>query len=447
MLLIFLPTVLKAIASINMFITLSSPQTYLKKSLLLLALLSSSLFAQTPVQTIDKVIVIIDDEVILQSEFDERQSQILEQFSEEDLAKIPLEDLNKQILDQLIIENLQMQMSYRVGIRVDDNMLNQALSGIAQQNGMNFDQFRTLLETDGMYLATRQQVAQEIAINQLQNGAVNQRIDITRQEVENYLRSEAGIASIAPEYHVAHILIPNNASVPVRATEELATLLYQQLQDGANILQIAAAEEISGIGVSGGDLGWNKVETLPGIFRDLVPGLESGELAEPFTSPSGLHIVQVLEKRGGAEMELDETRVRHINIIPNEIRTEAQAETLIRELHQRILDGEDFGDIARQNTDDPNSMVAGGDLDWVNQSMLPEDYIAIMDETEIGTLTEPFRVSTGWHILEVLDRRIADVTDENKQYQAQQILRNRKFENELQNWLTEIRDEAYIDIK
>lgn len=414
------------------------------------ALTSLGPVAQAQPAQLDKVLAIVNDDVVLQSEFDELwvqvQQRITQQAQQPGSPPPPPEaEMRKQVLDQLIIQNLQMQLAERAGIRVDDNQLNQAMASVAAQNNMNFEQFSQLLQQQGLYEQTRAAVRKELIIGQFQNGAVNRRIDISRQEIENYLRSEAGEASIAPEYHVAHILIPGDPNDTRHG--ELADLLFKQIQDGADIRQLAASRQISGITVDGRDLGWLKVENLPTVFSAVVPSLEAGEVAQPFTSASGHHIVKVLETRGGSSLKLDQFQVRHILVKPTEIRTDAQAEALINELYQRILNGEDFGDIARQNTNDTNSMVSGGNLDWINDGMLPEDFMSVVKETPIGTMTKPFRASTGWHILEVMDRRLQDVTEDNKRFQAEQILRERKFENELQNWLTEIRATNYIDIK
>lgn len=395
---------------------------------------------------IDKVVAIVDDSVILKSELDGRLAQVRQQIRERNMASPPPAELQQQVLDQLILEALQLQMAERAGIRIDDNMLNQALNNIAQSNGLSFDEFRQILEAQDMYLQTREDLAREITIGQFQNRAVNSRIDITRQEIENYLRSETGQAAIAPEYRVAHLLIPAGGA-PEDRRAELADLLYKELQEGADILAFAGAGAISGMQVSGGELGWRKPEALPSQFQPVVPGMRAGEVSEPFTSPSGHHIVQVLETRGGTSLNVEQTHLRHILITPNEIRTEDQARQLVWSLYERIQNGENFADIARQHTDDPNSIVAGGDLDWVGPGQLPEDFMAEVDAMEVGEISEPFRVSTGWHIVEVLDRREQDMTEENKRFRAQQVLRERKFEMELQNWLTQIRDEAYVDIK
>lgn len=417
------------------------------KVLAAIAALFVMAFAHAQPVQLDRVMAVVDDDVVLKSEFDERWAQVEAQLAQQTGPLPPRAELRRQVLDQIIMEHLQLQMAQRAGVRVDDNLLNQNLERIAQQNNMTFEQFRQVLDSQGLYESTRQALRNEIMIAQLQGGAVNRRIEISRQEIENYLRSEAGMMQIAPEYLVAHVLIPNNADVSPDQQRELAELLYERIKDGDDIRQIAASGRISGIPVNGGELNWAKIEGLPSVFQPVVPTLGIGDVSEPFTSSNGYHIVQVLQMRGGATLAQEQSRVRHILIKPNEIRTEAQAEALIRQLYQRIRNGEDFGDLARQNTDDPTSMVAGGNLDWIADGMLPADFMKVVNETPVGTMTEPFRVSTGWHIIEVLDRRVQDVTEENKRFQAERILRERKFESELQNWLTEIRDTHYIDIK
>jgi len=408
--------------------------------------LSPALWAQAQQQVqLDRVIAVVNEDVVLKSEFDVRLAQTLQQIAANKQQRPPLDVLRKEILDQLVIENLQMQLAKRAGVRVDDNMMNQTLAGMAQQNNMSFEQFTKLLQQQGAYETTREALRKQLILRQFQAGAIRRRINTTKQEVENYLRSEAGSAAIAPEYHVAHILIPGDPN-DARHTE-LAAQLYKQNQSGADIRQLAASQNILGIAVSGGDLDWRKAEDLPSVFAEVVPTLESGQVSKPFTSTNGHHIVKVLEIRGGSALKLDQSKVRHILIKPTEIRTEQQAEALIRQLYQRIKKGEDFADIARQNTEDTKSMVSGGDLDWINDGMLPEDFMAMVHKTPVGEISEPFRAATGWHIIQVLDHRIEDATEENKRRQAQQILGERKSDTELENWLTEIHDTNYIDIK
>jgi len=400
-------------------------------------------------QLTDKVIAIVDDDVILRSELDARMEGVRAQIANGANPRgIPPDELEIQVLEQLIMQNLQSQLAIRSGIRIDDNSLNQTLTAIAQQNNMSFDEFRVVLNQDGQYQEFREQVRQDMMLNNLENGSINQRITITRQEIENYLRSEAAQAEISPEFRVQHILVPVDNPAQNALQEELADLIYQQLQDGADILELAASRQILGLPVGGGDLaGWRKIEALPTIFRPVVPDMEIGEVTQPFTSNSGFHIVKLVEKRGGVNLQVNQSEVRHILIQLNEIRTPQQSEALIYELHQRIIDGEDFGDLARVYTNDPGSMVSGGDLGWMTEGQLPPAFEEAVRELAIGELSQPFLNGESWHIAQLLDRRVEDVTEENARFQAEQILRERKYDNELENWLTEIRDTAYINIR
>jgi len=412
--------------------------------LLCLALSSSALHVHA--QLSDKVIAVVDNDVILQSEFSERLLNITQNAQGRNLP--PRAELEELVLDQLILESIQLQLAVNNGIRVNDNQLNQALTAIAEQNNMTFDQFRNILNSEGGYQDFREQIRRDIMINNLQSNAINARISITRQEVENYLRSEAAQIDIAPEYRVNHILIPFDALGQNQRVEELADLLYQQIQEGEDILQLGSSGQILGMPVSGGDLsGWRKLENLPTMFRPVVPDLAVGEVSEPFRSDSGFHIVKIVDKRGGSDLQVNQTHLRHIQIRPNEIRTPQQAESLINELHERIENGEDFGDLARVYTDDPGTMVSGGDLDWMTEGQLPPDYQQVINTLEIDEISDPFQVEGIWHIAQVLDRRVEDVTDENRRFQAEQIIRDRKYDTELENWLSEIRDTAYINIK
>ncbi len=402
---------------------------------------------QVSAQTLDRVVAIVDEDVILLSELDERIRLIQEQIDAGNMPPPPARtDFRRQVLDQLILERLQLATAFRAGVRVNDNMLNQAMTDIARRNNMSFEEFRQMLESQGRYLTMREDLRRDIMINQVQTGVVNGRINITRQEIDNYLRSQTGMTAIAPEYRVAHILIPEG-DADAQRQQELAELLYERIQDGEDIVQLAASRRVLGIPVSGGDLGWRRPEQLPSMFTQIVPTLRPGETAPPFTSTSGTHIVKLLETRGGTDLQVAQTRIRVIMIAPNEIRTEEQAEQFIYRLHERIRNGEDFAEIARQHTDEPGSMVSGGDIGWIATNQLPPEFAAIIDETDIGEMTDPFVIGTDWHIAMVTDRRIRDMTEENRRFRAEQALRERKFENELENWITELRDTAYIDIK
>ena len=401
------------------------------------------------VQSLDSIAALVEDEVILNSEIEERLSNALMQIQQQGTPapnEAQMAQLREQVIEQLVLESIQIQYATRAGIRIDDNTLNDYITEIAGDNGLSFDELRRELESSGSYELYRENLRSQIIISEFERRAVNQRIDITRQEIENYLRSEAGEATILPEFHLANILIEATGTTEDARRRELADFLYQRIQDGDSIPAILAEGQVLGIRLSGSDMGWRKIEEVPSIFRDVVIEMSAGEVHEPIENSSGFHLVQVLETRGGASLTVPQSHVRHILIAPNEIRTEEQAVALINELYDRIWNGEDFGDIARQNTDDIATIVAGGDLDWISPGQLPPEFEAVVNELTVGEISPPFKGELGWHIAQVLERREQDMTEENKRFQAEQVLRGRKYDLEHQNWIAELRDTSYVQV-
>tara|TARA_R100001143_G_scaffold15093_1_gene17126 strand:- start:1714 stop:3057 length:1344 start_codon:yes stop_codon:yes gene_type:complete len=419
----------------------------------LLLLMSAAIPSQAAErQVLDRVIAIVDDGVILQSEYEERLAEIQQRAAETGMQLPPPADLRNQVMENLIVENLQLQMAERVGIRFDDDTLNRVIADIAQSNNMSFDQYVSLLESQGMYLATRERIRRELAINEVQRGLVNRRISITDQEIENYLNSEAGRTAMAPDYLVDQILVPFRDTDPQQLTaakQALVQDIYRRAEDGEDLAQLRmeAQQRASELGfaVSGGELGWRKREELPSLFAEFVPDLSIGDVQEPVQSANGMHIVKLSDVRGDSNRLVQQTQARHILVAPNEIRTEEQARRLINEIHQRIQDGEDFNVLARQYSDDTMSVVAGGDLGWVSDGGMPPEFAAEVADLPVGELSEPFRTSFGWHVAEVTGRREQDLSRDYRRQQAQNALRARKFDLELENWILEIRDEAYVE--
>lgn len=418
----------------------------------LMLLGSSPALAQR--QSLDKIIAIVDDGVILQSEYDERYAEIQQRAVDMQMALPPPDQLREQIMENLIVENLQLQLAERVGIRFDDDTLNRVITDLAQGNNMSFEQYVTALDAQGIYLQTRERIRRELAVNEVQRGMVNRRISITDQEIDNYLRSEAGRTAMAPDYLVDQILIPvpeTDAPAVRSAKEAFARDLYERLNGGADFAQVrmeaqqgAMANPPRGFPVSGGELGWRKADQLPSLFVDVVPGMRIGQISEPIRSANGFHLVKLSDVRGDSTRLVKQTQARHILIAPSEIRTEDQARRLADTVYQRIQDGEDFGILARQYSDDTMSVVAGGDLGWVSDGGMPPQFEERIRQMDIGVVSEPFRTSFGWHIAEVTGRREQDLSREYQRQQAETVLRQRKFEIELQNWMLEIRDEAYV---
>lgn len=407
--------------------------------------------AQAEREVLDRVIAVVDEGVILQSELQERIFEIRSRARQAGQQLPPESQLREQLMENLILENLQLQMAERVGIRFDDDTLNNVLGELARNSGMSFDQYVSALEAEGQYLNTREQIRRELSINEVQRGMVNRRINITEQEIENYLNSEMGRTSLAPDFLVDQILIrvPESDSSQAEAEKRaFANALYAQLQDGVDFaeLRMQAQQNDRGIQVGGGELGWRKADELPSLFADIVPDMRGGEFHEPVRSSNGFHIIHLREVRGDSNRVVNQVHARHILVSPSEIRTADQAQRLAEELHQRVLDGESFTALARQYSDDNMSVVAGGDLGWASEGSMPPEFENRIAQLDINQISEPFQTNFGWHVAEVLDRRERDLSRQYRRQQAENALRERKFQMELENWLTELRDEAYVRV-
>ena len=400
---------------------------------------------------LDKIVAIVDRDVVLQSELLNRLNDVRNSAARDGRELPPDNELRKEILDALILENIQMQFAERASIRYDDDTINRVMTNMAQENNMTFEQYVQTLEAAGVYRRTREQVRQQLTMQELQRGAVNSRIHVTEQEIDNFLNSEMGQAIVAADYLIDHILVPvaGTDSDQIRQDKlAFAADMVARLEAGESILQVRTeALESQQFPIDGTNFAWRKLDQLPNLFARAVDPMQIGEVEGPIEAGNGFHIIQLRDKRGGKEQIVRQTNIRHIMLAPNEIRNEQQTIDLIHEFRRRIVEqGEDFAEIARQNSDDASSVVAGGDLDWVSEGGMPLEMEAVVDELEIGEISEPFRSQMGWHITEVLGRRDTDLSQDYTRSQAYNTLRNRKFDLELQNWLIEIREEAFVEL-
>jgi peptidyl-prolyl cis-trans isomerase SurA len=400
---------------------------------------------------VDRILAIVDDDVVLASEVVSRVNAIRAQILDSGRRPPSNELLMSQVLQRLILESIQLQMAERGGLRITDQNLTDAISNIARRNGMNMDQFRQALGADGIsYEEFREEVRRDIILNELQRNQVERRIYISDQELENYLASPVGQLATQDEYRVAHILI----AVDERADENVnarakaaADQVYQELVSGADFCQMAVEHSAGQRALECGDLGWRKPGQLPSLFADRVMKLEVGETLPPIRSAAGFHIVQLREKRGaGTEIRM-QTHARHILIKPTEIRSPEECEELVRDIARRLDEGVSFEVLAQRYSDDPGSALAGGDLGWSTPDAFVPEFARVMDATAIGEASAPFETQFGWHILEVLERREQDMSDEYRRAVAMQNLRNRRYDEELQAWLRMIRDEAFVECR
>lgn len=420
-------------------------------SFILATCFSVAAVGHTEPQPLDKVIAVVDKSVIMQSELDERLSQVVQNARANNLALPDMDTLRKQVLDHLISEHLQLQMAQRVGFQVSDEQVNQSIEQIRRSNNLSPEQFAAQLQHDGLTMAgLREKLRRDITIQQIQQGIVQQRIHISPLEIDNFLKSADAKFWISPEYHLGHILISLSQSASgeeVEAAKQKAASMAERIRGGANFAELAIAESDGPSALNGGDLGWRKTSDLPSLFAELLPPLEPGDVSDPARSPAGFHILKVYDKRGGEQQTEQQTKVRHILVKPSAILTDEEAKAKLEKLRQRILDGADFAALAKEHSEDIGSMLAGGDLGWSKPGMFVPEFEKTMGEMDVGEISQPFRSQFGWHILQVQERRQEDITDDILRDKAARILTSRRFEDELQIWLREMRDDAFVDIK
>ncbi len=406
--------------------------------------------AVAEVRQLDRIVAIVDDDIVLQSELALRSAQIRDRLLAQQTPLPSPEVLRQKTLDQLVLESIQLQFADRVGLRISDTELNQTMQSVARQNGMNLEQFQVQLGNDGLtYDMVRDQVRREMIITRYQQRMVDSRVRVTQKEVEDFLQTAAAKGSSKTEYRISHILLtyPEGDEAAALATREKAERLAQEVLDGGSFAELAVTNSEASTALEGGDLGWRGTEELPTLFAPVVPKLSKGEVAAPIVTGSAVHLVSLADVRGGSSKIVEQSLTRHILIQLNELRDEYAARDLIKEIRDRAIAGESFAELARAYSDDAISGSAGGDLGWVNPGQMVQEFEAVMSQAPVNEISEPFRSQFGWHILEVLDRRKQDIGDQVQASQARQIIHRRKYEEELQNWLGEIRDEAYVELK
>ena len=426
---------------------LSKPfKTILSISALLLA---SQVHAETI--PLDKIIAVVDNDVIMASEANHRLKMVSSQLQANGTELPPANILQNQIIEQLIAESLQLQIGERVGIEISEAEIDQHMDRMKAANNLTEEQFQQQMRQDRVNMVTlRSQIRRDIIIDNVQRGSVNRRIKVSEQEVKNFLNSKQGKFWSSPDYNLGHILIPvssNATDDEIQAVEEKTKKLYQRLVKGTDFRKIAVHESKGQNALQGGDLGWRKIAQLPTIFGDALEGLETGGITQPIRSGAGFHLLKIHDTRGSTEKIIQQSKARHILLKTSAILTDKQAEAKLNELRQQVLSGSDFSELAKENSDDAGSVLSGGDLGWSLPGKFVPEFEKTIDETKVGDVSMPFRSQFGWHILIVDERREQDMSEEVRINQANRLLRNRRFDEERINWIQEIRSEAFIDIK
>jgi peptidyl-prolyl cis-trans isomerase SurA len=398
---------------------------------------------------LNRIVATVNDNVVLESELNNREAMVASQLQQQN-AKLPAESaLRKQVLDRLIIENLQLQLAERSGIRIDDDTLNKNLQTMARQNDMSLDEFRQTLEKDGFnYVAFREQFRNQLTMNRIRQQMVDSRVEVTEQEIDHLLATAASFNDQNREYHLGHILV----SVPEAASPEEVKQgkartedILERINNGADFESTAIAESDGQQALNGGDLGWRKTGQLPSFFSDVVGELKTGQISNPIRSPSGFHIIKILDIRGDERHMIKQTKARHILLQPDTLISEEDIEIRMRQLHDRIVQGEDFGTLARAHSQDPGSGSEGGELGWVTPGQMVPEFEKAMDGLKVGEVSQPIKSRFGYHLIQVTDRREQDNTQDYQRTRARESIRQRKTDEELEIWLRRLRDESYVE--
>lgn len=402
-------------------------------------------------QSLDRIVAVVNDEVILESELMEMQQTVRQQLRQRDAAIPPSDVLSKQVLERLLIQRLQLQRADQVGVRVGDDALNAALKQIANNNNMSLRQFRDVLEEDGyIFSHFRDTIREEMIISRLRKSQVEDRVVVSDREVDNFLATQTTQEGGEVEYQLQHILI----SVPEAASPEQVQEAEQQLQkiqslldEGGDFAEVAAGYSDGQNALEGGDLGWRKQGELPSLFADVVPTLVVGAVSDPLRSGSGFHLVRIKDKKSQEIHLVKQTLASHILIRTTELTTDQEAENRLEQLRQRITKGEDFSELARAHSEDTGSAIDGGSLGWTSPGVMVPEFEEKMDALAVGEISDVFKSRFGWHVIKVFERREQNMADEYKRNKAREQIRQRKIDEELESWLRAMRDEAYVEYR
>lgn len=402
---------------------------------------------------LDRVIAVVNEGVVLQSQLDSQTALITERLRGQNTQMPPADVVRQQVLERLILQEIQVQRATRLGVQVPDEMLNEALRDVAKRNNINFDDMPRALEAQGMdYASYREEMRREIMLSMLRQRDVYPRIYVSPRELDQALERSSGQADANTEYDVSHILLslPESATTAEMAkVEDLARDIYRRATQGEDFGQLALAYSKAQSALERGKLGWRKRDQLPQFIGDLVAKMNAGDVAEPVRTPTGFHIIRLDGTRGGdtGPVMVEQIHARHILMRPNEVQDDATTRQRLEAIRTRILAGEDFGALASVTSEDPGSASRGGDLGWNVPGTFDPAFEKVLGDLKDDEISEPFRTQFGWHIVQVLGRRTHDQSDEVRRQKVLTALRESKVDEETELWLRRLRDEAYVEIR
>jgi len=412
--------------------------------------------ASTATRSLDRIVAIVNDEAITETELETRTRVALLQLRRQNINPPPANILRRQVLERMIVDRAMIQLARETGVRVDDATVNAAVARIAEQSGLNPQQFRERLEQQGVsYPRFRADIRDDIVITRLRDREIDSRIQISEGEIDNFLAEQAGVSAGSVEYEIAQILlrVPDNASTErIEATRRQAEELMAQLRSGADFARLAASNSAGAEALSGGSLGWRTAERLPTLFLEAIKGLQPGSLAPLVRSPGGFHILKLVGRRDVSEGRLatgpvEQTRARHILLRVSELTPEAEVRRRLLDLRERVVKGgQDFGQLARLHSVD-STATRGGDLGWIYPGDTVPEFERAMAVLKPGEISQPVQSPFGWHLIQVMERRTDESPTERNRMAARMALRERKAEETYLEWIRQLRDRTYVEYR
>jgi peptidyl-prolyl cis-trans isomerase SurA len=400
---------------------------------------------------LDGIAAVVNDGVVLLSELEAQTNFVLARLRQENTPMPPMDVLQQQILERLVVTQIQLQRAERAGITVSDEMLNTALNDVARRNGTTLSALPELLAQDGVdYASYRNEMRSQIIVERLRQRDVISRIGVNPRELEDYLERESSTAFRNNRYQVSHLLISIPAAAntqEIKAATDKTWDLYDQLQGGADFAQIAVTYSNATTALEGGSMGWRSGDSLPTLFAEIVPNMQPGQISEPIRNSSGFHIIKLDDVEGSEPIIENQTKARHILIKTNEIIDDDIAKQKLDEIRAGIIAEDNFEAIAKAVSEDPGSAIEGGDLGWSGPGMFVPVFETTMESLSIGEISQPFKSQFGWHVLQVLDRRTHDTTDDMRRQNAMIAIRDSKVNEEMELWVRQIRDEAFVEYR
>ncbi|RYY78269.1 MAG: peptidylprolyl isomerase [Moraxellaceae bacterium] len=423
------------------------------KTTLMAALLASSFMVNAAQEPLDKVVAVVDNSIILESELDRSMAAAKQQLSQRNQATPPDNILRAEVLRQVILKRAQLERVKRLGVTIDEATLNAAVAEIAKQEGArSLADFQTKLDAraPGSYAALRRQISDDLSVNRLRQQQVSARIKVSDQDIDNFLNSPQGKSALTSEVHVAHLRVAlpeNSTAAQVQVAENLADKLRTDLLTSTDIDAVVKRNQSSLYPVEGIDMGWRNSDDMPDELAAKVSALDLNQVTMPIRAADGFHVLKLIERRGnGSRTIVQQFKVRHILLRPSEVLSPSDAEQQINRLYKRA-NTENFADLASTFSNDPGSASNGGDLGWVSPGSMVPQFEEVMQKTPVGQISKPFQTQYGWHILKVEDTRQQDITEQSRRSKARQVLAERQFDQELDNWLREIRAETFVEVK